>query len=105
MLGKVKDAAEFNNKVANLLCQQVGALFFNRALVDAASTTLLFLFIGTPPKLISYWLRVCRAPCRSVGLGRTRLFYPWTHEPEGLVGRLCSVSHFVGPHQGSGFDG
>ena len=46
---------------------------------------------------------------RSAGLGRTRLFHPWAHErqPErgGVVGRLRSVSHVVGPRQGSGFEG
>ena len=31
---------------------------------------------------------------------------PWAHEPEGgVVGRLRSVSHVVGPHQGSGLMG
>ena len=28
------------------------------------------------------------ACCRSAGLGRTRLFYPWGREPEGVVVRL-----------------
>ena len=43
---------------------------------------------------------------RSAELGRTPLFHPWAHEPEGwVVGRQRSVSHFVRSHQGSGFDG
>ena len=40
------------------------------------------------------------------GLGRTRLFHPWAHEPEGgVVGRLRSVSHVVRPRRGLGFEG
>ena len=43
---------------------------------------------------------------RSAGLGRTRLFHPWAHEPEGGWSGACvSVSHVVGHRQGSGFDG
>ena len=33
-----------------------------------------------------------RAPHRSAGLGRTRLFHPWAHEPEGVVRRRRDVS-------------
>ena len=44
--------------------------------------------------------------CRSVGLGRTQLFHPWAHEPEGGWSGACvSVSHVVAHRQGSGFDG
>ena len=43
---------------------------------------------------------------RSAGLGRTRLFYPWAHEPEGgWSGSDVSLSHVVRPRQGSGFEG
>ena len=43
---------------------------------------------------------------RSAGLGRTRLFHPWAHEPEGGWSRAnVSVSHVVRHRQGSGFDG
>ena len=43
---------------------------------------------------------------RSAGLGRTRLFHPWAHEPEGgWSGSDVSVSHVVRPRQGSGFEG
>ena len=43
---------------------------------------------------------------RSAGLGRTRLCHPWGREPEGgVVRRLRSVSHVVGPSQGSGLMG
>ena len=43
---------------------------------------------------------------RSAGLGRTRLFHPWGREPEGgWSGSDVSVSHVVGPSQGSGLMG
>ena len=43
---------------------------------------------------------------RSAGLGRTRLFHPWAHEPEGgWSGANVYVSHVVGPGQGSGLMG
>ena len=44
--------------------------------------------------------------CRSAGLGRTRLFHPGAHEPEGgWSGANLSGSHVVGPGQGSGLMG